>query len=250
MPSFLVIGAQRAGSTSLHHYLTQHPSLHGPMQTKGVHWFDTNWDEDPSWYRAHFPRTSDTDGMTFESSPYYLFHPDVPRRVTSVLEDIRVVAVLRDPVDRLWSHYHHEVQRGNEDLAFDDAIAAEATRLAGAEERLLADPGLVDRHHLHHGYVARSTYAPQVARWIAALGAERVHLVDSADLKDDPQSACDLVCEFLGVGASPLEVGTQHNARRYPRLDPDRRQALRRRFAEADDELLRLTRRRFRWMDA
>lgn len=247
-PDFLVIGAQRAGTTSLHRYLASHPRIDGPRQTKGVHWFDTHWDRTRRWYRAHFP-VEQSGHHTFESSPYYLFHPDVPRRVVGELPGIRVVVVLRDPVSRTWSHYHHELARGNEHLGFQEALEAEPMRLAGVERRLLADPLLVDDHHLFHAYVARSTYAPQLQRWYDAIGQDQVLVVDSADLRADTAATCDRVVRFIGLDPQPLDLTVVHNARRYPVLNRGTRVQLRARFHEADQNLVRVTGRRFSWME-
>lgn len=245
LPGLLVIGTQRGGTTSLHHYLAQHPRLDAPVSTKGVHWFDTAWDRPVDWYRAHFPFAT-ADHVAFESSPYYLFHPEVPGRVSRTLPDVRVVAVLRDPVERAWSHYHHVVGKGQEELSFEDALAAEDDRLAGAGQ-VLAEGG-VHLHHLRHSYVARGRYAPQVRRWWDAIGRDRVLLLDAADLRADPQGCCDRVCDLVGVPHDVLDLGVHHNARSYAPLDGDLRAHLRTRFADADDELRRLTGRTFSWM--
>lgn len=242
-----MIGAQRAGTTSLHHYLAGHPDLRPPRATKGVHWFDTGWTKPMSWYAAHF-ETDRGAGISFESSPYYLFHPEVPQRVADTLADVRVVAVLRDPVARAWSAFHHETAKGYEHLDFDDALAAEHERLDGAESALAGDPTLVHDHHLHHGYLARGRYAEQLARWHAAIGPDRVHVVDSDDLRREPQLVCDDIARFLGRTPTPLELSVAHNTRAYPALDPDRRAALREHFTASDRELEIMLGRTFSWM--
>ncbi len=139
LPDYLIIGAQRAGTTSLHRYLIQHPGVRTTLRTKGVHFFDTGYGRGMSWYASRFPtrltawyvaRRHGVELRTGEASPYYLFHPHVPGRVAEHLPQVKLIALLRDPVGRAYSHYQHEVARGFETLSFEEAIEAEAARLA------------------------------------------------------------------------------------------------------------------------
>src|SRR5439155_3447898 len=145
LPDYLIIGAQRAGTTSLYLYLTQHPCVAPVVIGKGVHYFDVDFAKGPGWYRGHFPVAArrylsrvgrDRPLITGEGSPYYLFHPLVPERVAALLPEARLIALLRDPVERAYSHYQHFVERGIETLTFEQALEAEPERLKGEVERL------------------------------------------------------------------------------------------------------------------
>lgn len=256
-PDYLIVGAQRAGTTSLHHYLTQSPAVVPARLTKGVHWFDVNADRSAGWYRAHFPlratlaargRRAGTDrAVTGEGSPYYLFHPAVPRRIAAELPTTKLLVVLRDPVQRAWSQYHHEVGKGFETLGFEDALDREEDRLAGEEERLLADPGYHSLSHQHHSYVARGHYAEQLERLFAAVGRDRVLVLESGDLRRARQQAVDHVADFLGIPRWTLTDDTTHNARRYDRMPGHLRDRLARHFAGPNERLFRLLGRRWDW---
>ena len=135
-PDVLVIGAQRAGTTSLWRWLTQHPAFVAPvLGMKGVHYFDLEAHRPPAWYRAHFPLRATLariDGRTGEASPYYLFHPRVPGQAAAALpRSTRFVAVLRDPVARAISHYHHMRDEGHRAAADARGGARRRTRAAG-----------------------------------------------------------------------------------------------------------------------
>src|SRR3954447_1356946 len=190
LPDFLLIGGQRCGTTSLHGYIARHPGV-GSAFRKEVSFFDANWTRGPNWYRAHFPTVVTRDwverrhGHGFvcgESTPYYLFHPAVPKRVASLLPDVRLIAVLRNPVDRAYSAYQLQRAIGTEPLSFEDAIAAEDERLAGEEERLLADPAYRSPAHRHFSYQARGRYAEQLERWFARFPRERFLILSSDEL--------------------------------------------------------------------
>lgn len=257
MPDYLVVGAQRAGTTSLHRFLTQSSAVVPPPLSKGVHWFDVNYHHGPKWYRSHFPlrrsleiatTKSSGNAVTGEASPYYLFHPAVPSRIAEHLPNVRIIAILRDPVQRAWSQYHHEFARGFETLPFIEAIRAEETRLAGEAERLLKDETARSLTHQHHSYVSRGRYAEQLRRLFAVVDSSRVMVIDSEDLRTDPQGVCDDVAAFLQIPAWHLGEQTSHNARRYESMPKEVVESLRKRFTGPDEQLVELLGRRFSWM--
>ncbi len=255
MPDYLIIGGQRCGTTSLHNYLIQHPGVLPARFTKGVHWFDVAFDRSPGWYRGHFPLDARRrqigqrlgyGPVTGEGSPYYLFHPEVPRRVLQQIPDCRMIAVLRDPVERAWSAYHHERKRGFEDLDFEAALDAEPDRLAGQGARL-ASPGGHSYDHLHHGYVARGRYAEQLERWYRQFPLDQVLIVFSDDLEQRPAETTSRVQQFLGLPVVEPDVTRQWNKQHNSTLDPRLAERLRKNFAEPDRQLSDLLGRDLPW---
>jgi hypothetical protein len=218
-PSFLIAGAQRCGTTSLYRALSQHPAVVKAVLHKGVHYFDVGYHHGPGWYLGHFPlqatgrRAAGDAAMTFESSPYYLFHPLAAGRIARDLPGVRVIVLIRDPVERAYSAHAHELDRGYETGTFEQALALEAGRLAGQEARLTADPGYASHSHQHHAYRGRGRYAEQLERLAAAVGRDRIHVVDSADFFHRPEPAYDAVLGFLGLPHRGYPVFERHNAR-------------------------------------
>ncbi|MDH3707129.1 MAG: sulfotransferase domain-containing protein [Acidimicrobiia bacterium] len=225
LPTFLIIGAQRSGTTSLYYYLERHRDVYGPVRDKGVHYFDTDYGRSVAWYRSHFPlrarlERSGRPWAVGEASPYYLFHPEIPARVARLVPGVRAIAILRDPVQRTVSHHHHEVARGHEHLPLGRALDAEAERLAGEAELLAADPTAVSYPHMHHGYVARSLYAPQIERWLEYVAPEQLLLLRTEDLQRDPIATLGRVTDFLGVEPLPPADYPIYNERSYDDVDP------------------------------
>lgn len=242
-PHVIVLGAQRAGTTSLWRWLGTHPDFHPPvLDQKGVHYFDLEAQRPARWYRAHFPlrRTLGPDGRTGEASPYYLFHPRIPDHAARLLPDeTRFIVLLRDPVDRAVSHYHHMRDEGTEPLpTLEAALDAEPARLAAAPSGLAHDPAVVDEHHMHHAYVARGRYAEQLERWFAAVGRDRVLVLDSGRLRSDATGLVTEACRWIGL--DPDRVGSPDagvNAGRYDPPAAATRDRLRAAFAPHDERL-------------
>ncbi|WP_336207958.1 sulfotransferase [Nonomuraea sp. LPB2021202275-12-8] len=250
LPSFLVAGAQRCGTTSLYRALAQHPLLLKPVLHKGVHYFDAGYQRGLSWYRGHFPlrvgaallaRRHGTGPLAFESSPYYLFHPLAGERIAADLPGVKLIVLVRDPVERACSAHSHELARGFEtESNFEYAVELETGRLAGAEESLRARPYSAHHSHRHHAYLARGRYAEQLDRLEPLFGRDRILVLDSHRFFAEPEQAYDRVLEFLGVPRLGCPEFERHNGRPRPKPLPDSvRRSLRDHFEVYDSRLVR-----------
>lgn len=199
-PSALIIGAQRSGTSSLFNYLVRHPDVRAPV-TKEVHYFDLHYRKPVRWYRGRFPyrRELRAGALTLDASPYYLVHPLAPERAAHLLPEVKLIALLRNPVDRAQSHYHHEVRGGREALSFPEAIEREAERLAGEEERLGNDPEYYSFNHHRYSYSTRGLYLQQLCRWMEHYPRTQLFVLQSEWLFRDPAAATAAVHDFLGL---------------------------------------------------
>jgi hypothetical protein len=257
-PEFLIIGAQRCGTTSLYKYLAQHPQFRSAtLRTKGVHFFDTRFDRGLPWYRAHFPTSmyrawfrarTGADLVTGEASPYYLFHPHVPYRIAKHLPEVKLIVMLRDPIERTYSQWQHELKRGFEHMdTFEEALDAEPGRLAGEVERMEADPDYKSHNHQHHSYMARSRYADQLDVYRSLFPAGQILAIKAEDLFSDPAEEYARVLEFLGLtpfAGAKFEV---HNGYKRAPMNPDTRARLEEHFADSNRRLVDMLGPRFTW---
>jgi len=245
LPDFLVIGAQKAGTTALYAYLRWHPGITGPSW-KEVSFFDRHWWRGAAWYRGQFPLRP-RGRLVGEASPSYLFHPLAPERAFGVVPDARLVALLRDPVERAYSQYQHEVALGRETLSFEDALAAEEDRTEGEVERLLADPRAFSRAWWDHTYTARGLYAEQLERWLAVFPREQLLVVTTDELGQRPAETYASVLAFLGAPRHELGEYPRVFDRDYAPMRPETRTALEARFAEPNQRLEALLERPLPW---
>ena len=238
LPGFLIVGAQRCGTTSMYRALSAHPAVRKAVLHKGVHYFDMNYDRGLSWYRAHFPLQATARGaVTFESSPYYLFHPLAAERIAADLPGVRLLVLVRDPVERAYSAYTHERARGFETESFERAIELEPQRLRGEAERVRAEPGYLSHSHQHHAYVTRGQYAEQLARLAGLVGPDRIHVADSGDFFTRPEPVYDAVLDFLGLPKADYPPFEQHNARPRSPISPALQASLDSHFRPFDEQL-------------
>lgn len=257
-PAFLIIGGQRCGTTSLYRYLLKHPAIAPVRLTKGVHYFDVQFHRSWKWYLSHFPTRQQqqyvryrhgVELLTGEASPYYIFHPLVPRRIAAALPEAKLIVLLRDPVERAYSHYQHEVARGFENLSFEGALAQEPERLRGEVERMEHDPTYVSFEHQHHSYLARGYYADQLERVFAVYPREQVLVVQSEHLFSRTKTILDEVHAFLGLSDSDLETSKRYNAHVYSGMSTDTRQDLVHHYASHNKRLYALVDQEYGWSE-
>jgi hypothetical protein len=249
LPSMLLIGAQKAGTTSLFQYLVQHPDVL-PSYGKEVHYFDLNYARGERWYRSRFPlmRRLRDGAITLDASPYYLVHPQVPTRAHRLLPDVKLVVLLRNPVDRALSHYQHEVRGGRETLTFAHAVDREPERLAGEVERLERDPTYYSYNHHRYSYLLRGRYVEQLRRWAQHYRRDQMLVIQSERLFREPEAATTAVQEFVGL--RPHRIGHYKTflQGKYEReLPPALRERLTAYFAPLNRELYQWLGREFDW---
>jgi hypothetical protein len=257
-PSFLIIGAMKAGTTSLFRYLSDHAHVSPPV-VKEINYFNFHWSRSPGWYAAHFPlRGNRSDGIvTGEATTSYLVHPEAARRAQSSIPDARIVVLLRDPVRRAISHYYHECRIGLESRPIAEALfASEAyTRFSlspseepewfaavyGGARRREKAASLIESCPMHKAYITDSRYADHLPAWLDAFGSERLLALRAEDLFRDPAGQLNKTLRFLELDPVERTNLRAHNIGKYPDSVPeDVIRRLRQEFSEPNQRLAQL----------
>jgi len=212
LPDFLIGGAQKAGTTSLHALLDENAQVFLPKQPQEIHFFDIDqyFSRGVHWYAKFFQQAAADHLAVGQTCPTYLYEADVPERIAKVLPDVRLIFLLRNPVDRAYSHYWHSVKYGFENLSFEQAVDCE-------EERLARNP----RKRFNLSYLDRGRYARQLERYLQCFSREQILLLLTEDLEMEPSRVLDRCFSFLGVALRGEEIArkprVQWNASRLPR---------------------------------
>lgn len=214
LPDFLIIGTQRGGTTSLFHYLQGHPSIK-PAVNKDLHFFDRKYNKGLPWYQGHFPTRAERyyiqhfrgrSFLTGEASPSYMFHPHTPERIAQAIPSVKLIVMLRNPVSRAYSQYHHAVELGHETLSFEEAIETEKERVATEEQKILENEYYYSDTYKHRSYLTKGIYVDQLQKWMGFFPREQFLILKSEDFYADPSATFKQVLTFLNVPETELQL--------------------------------------------
>jgi hypothetical protein len=245
LPDFIIVGTQKGGTSSLYASLCLHPQIR-PVIEKELHFFDLQFHRGKSWYQAQFPLRSSRlhsfgvkhpPAISGEASPYYLFHPHVPKRILTLIPQAKIIILLRNPIDRAYSHYHHNVRKQRESLSFEEAIRQEPSRLHHEFDRMMQDDCYLSHAHQHFSYLARGIYIEQIRRFEAVFPKNQMLILQSECLFARPEQTYQDVIAFLGVDAWSPKRFKPRNVNSYSQIAPSTREQLRDHF-EPHNQLL------------
>jgi hypothetical protein len=240
LPDFVVIGTQRGGTSYFYKLLTTKHSLVREAAAKELHFFDNKFAEGVRWYRRCFSEGERIDGhrtITGEASPSYLFDPQVPERMARIVPETRLIALLRNPVDRAYSHYQMEVGRGKEARSFEEATEEEMT---STED----EGNTVD---VRYAYLRRGLYAEQLERFSFFADRDRLLVVKSENLFTRRLEVLDRVLTFLRLPPFESTLAPPAGRPTYEPMDPDTRRRLEGFFAPHNERLYDLLSTDFGW---
>jgi hypothetical protein len=247
LPSFLIVGAERCGTSSMYEVLSRHPAVFSAiLPRKEVHYFDYSYAHPLSWYRCHFPlraraalaaRGTGVAPVAFEASPSYMCHPLAPERIARDLPGVKLIVMLRDPVARAYSSHTMRAGWGVETEPFERALELEDSRLAGEAERMAADPSYVGYNWRHFAYRTRGQYAEQLEQLDRLVGRDRIHVIDSGEFFASPARVYDQVLDFLGLPDAGHPAFDPPRTRSRPPMPDSVRKALEEHYRPYDERL-------------
>lgn len=228
-PAFIGIGVMKCGTTALERYLSQHPNIF-PTARKEIDFWSWKYPRGLDWYLAHFPELPDDTYLSGDISPTYFQHRQAPERLAATYPDIKLVVMLRDPVDRTLSHYHHACRHHVETRPLLDALRSHRQQLDRGENH----PDKLNN------YFASSLYAPALQRWLHHFPRHQLHLIFSHDLFESPQPTLDRLYDFLGLPRVPLDAPANPNPGGYSPAEASLRRELHDYFRPHNQQLAEL----------
>jgi hypothetical protein len=245
-PDFIIIGAQKSGTTSLFNMMCKHPRITRAAE-KELHFFDLKYDYGPKWYFSNFPIKYKS--ITGEATPYYLFHPLVPERVKQLLPNIKLIILLRNPIDRAYSQFHMQKRIGIENAkSFEEAVHRELKWLETESEYEI----FLRSRNLHQNflYLERGKYYAQLSSWLKHYTLKDMIIIESNEFFNSPARQLSSVYKFLFHSKNDYlseQDSIETAPSKYPSISNETRHFLNEYFKEENCKLYDLLRRDFQW---
>jgi hypothetical protein len=251
LPDFIVIGVGRSGTTSLFNYLEQHPSIVSSAYDE-IGFFDDNFRLGLTWYRSMFPtiikkfQTKKTTKffMTYEVTPWYIRRPWTARRIKKLFPNIKLIAVLRNPVDRTYSHYHLS-KRNNEKQDFETMIEEDMKNISKWRTKAKNDSYFLNE--VQNSKLARGFYYEQLEQWFEIFDKDQILIIPGEMLGTQTKNTLQEVFRFLGLPEYEIKNTDKVNVAKYEKMKLETREKLVEFFRPYNKKLFGLLNRQFDW---
>ncbi len=259
LPDFIIIGAGRAGTTALYSYLIQHPliaaaSTDNNESVADLHFFEYIISNNIQWYKSHFPilfsksNKHKNSFITGEYTSTYMYHPDVPKRIFNLLPKIKLIVILRNPIDKAYSTYQQQLRFGEYTTSFEDTINAEFRRIDLNKDF----PELNSNNYDFENFVAQNiirhgVYADYLETWLKIFDRKQILILNSDDLKKSTKETLRRVFNFLNVSNYDIKDTSQVNVGKYPTINKITRKKLIEFFKPHNQRLNKLLDTEFDW---
>ena len=256
LPDIIIFGVSRSGTTSLYQYLSQHPNIE-PSVVKEPRFFDMYFDRGINWYRMNFP--SKWQKFTFtnfkhkkfitgEASGAYLQNPHAPKRIHNLNPDMKLILLLRNPVDRAFSHYIRKMKNGSEKLSFEEVIEKEQTRIAGEQEKMEKDEKYYSAIYHSLAYITTGLYAVRLKRWLKYFSMKQILVLENGEFLRDPEKVYNQAIEFLSLPKWNLQSYKKFSKQKLSiDMNPQTREKLLEYCKPFNEDLYSLIGKRFDW---
>ena len=254
LPDFLVIGVGRGGTTSCFHYLSQHPSIL-PAAYDEIGFFDENFHLGLNWYRSMFPTKYLKKNiaekfdkcLTYDVTPSYIRKPCVARHVKELFPEMKLIAVLRNPVDRAYSHYIQSIRNKKITSSFEEIIERDMKAVKKFEDSnsVIDDEYFMDL--IEKSHLARGFYAQQLKIWFELFDRKQILILSSEELAADTIKTMNKIFQFLGLPDYKIPDTRKRNTDSYPNMNMDTRRKLITFYSKYNQDLLKLSNEEFDW---
>ncbi len=259
LPDFIIIGAGRAGTTALYSYLIQHPLIAAALTDNNesvadLHFFEYIISNNIQWYKSHFPilfsksNNHKNSFITGEYTSTYMYHPDVPKRIFNLLPKIKLIVILRNPIDKAYSTYQQQFRFGEYITSFEDTINAEFRRIDLNKDFPELNSNNYDFENLvAQNIIRHGVYVDYLETWLKIFDRKQILILNSDDLKKSTRKTLHRVFNFLNVSNYDIKDTSQVNVGKYPTINKITRKKLIEFFKPHNQRLNKLLDTEFDW---
>lgn len=254
LPNFIIAGVPKCGTTALYEYLIQHDNVLSALW-KEIYFFDRYYPRGLDWYRANFPykftkffkeTKNKSSFLIGESTPTYIHHPLAPERIANDIPDVKLIILLRNPIDRAYSHYQMEKRLGYENLEFSEALEKEDQRLEDENTKMINDPNYYSYEWQTHSYKHSGHYAELLTKWMKFFPKENLLILKTEEFNENPSQIFHQVLNFLDLPIQDVKYN-KINVGKYSQIDPEIKDKLYEYFKPHNQKLYKLLNRNFDW---
>ena len=252
LPECFIIGVVRSGTTSLYHYLGQHPCI-GPSAYDEIGYFDENYHLGINWYKSLFPTKFTRDKiikkhgkfLTYDVTPFYIYNPLVTRRIFESFPQAKIISNLRNPIDRAYSNYIIMLQDGDTTKTFEEIVKMEMDEIDKSKSKLNDESYIVDT--FYENLLARGFYANQLEVWFEKFQKNQLLMISTEDLAQKTDQELTKLFEFLDLPYFKIRDFTKLNKREYPLMKDETRKLLIEFYKPHNEKLYSLINQHFDW---
>jgi len=250
-PDFLIIGAVRCGTTSLYYDICEHSSVL-PAAYDEIGFFDSNYDLGISWYKSMFPtkftrkKIESKTGIciTGEDTPFYFWSKKAAERIKKDFPKIKLIILLRNPIDRAYSNYHLGVRLGSESLSFEDSIKKEMELL---EKNNDIESSGIEKFLRPRSYIAKGLYHNQLKNWFELFSKDQILVLSTENLAKNPHQTLEQIFNFLSLPNEQIKNLQNRKVGNYQKMNEETRQFLNNFFKPYNENLFKLLETEFKW---
>jgi hypothetical protein len=253
LPDFIVIGVGRGGTTSLYNYLNQHNCIQKSSYDE-IGFFDDNFHLGVNWYRSMFPTKYEKQKiikkfgkfLTYDVTPWYIRRPWTANRIKTLLPSAKIISVLRNPVDRTYSHYHLTCREKGTTKSFEEIIEEDIKKIDNYDGNLKNSQKYYE-DFVQNSHIARGFYLEQLENWFTVFNKENILIISSEDLANHTQKTMDYVFNFLNIEDQVIPNLEKVNVAKYPKMKEKTRKILENYFFEYNENLFKKIGKHFTW---
>ena len=252
LPECFVIGVVRSGTTSLYHYLKQHPSI-APATYDELGYFDDNYHLGINWYKSLFPTKFTKNKiikkygkfLTYDVTPFYIYNPLVARRISESFPKAKIISNLRNPIDRAYSNYNDALEMGDIKIPFEEVVQIAMDEIDKNKSKINNEAYIVDT--FYENILARGFYADQLKIWFEKFQKNQLLMIPSEDLAQKTDQILTKIFEFLDLPYFKIKDLTKQNKREYPPMKAETRKLLIEFYRPYNEKLYNLINQHFDW---